>query len=171
MDKLIMLRPDLDALPPLPSLPSGYTLRAYRDEDIEGLTALLQTAFPESGWTQEKTLAELVNDPNVKRIYVIEHEGKIVATTSALLEPDAHPGTGIIHWVAADPAHKGKRLGYLVSLAVLHEFVRLGCKDSLLRTNDHRLPAIKTYVNLGFEPEMNDETMPDRWAKITAALT
>jgi mycothiol synthase len=69
-----------------------------------------------------------------------------------------------------DPAHQGQKLGYIVSLAVLNMFVERGCKDAVLETDDHRLPAIKTYRNLGFHPEHRHETHPERWARILADL-
>ncbi|HZP81973.1 MAG TPA: GNAT family N-acetyltransferase [Chthonomonadaceae bacterium] len=170
MEQLAMRRPNLDGLPELPPMPPGYLLRPGCAVDAESLAALLAIAFATSAWTPEKALSELLANPDVKQTYLITCEGRVVATASALLLPETYPGTGIVHYVAADPEHKGRRLGYLVSLAVLHEFARLGCKDALLRTDDPRLPAIKTYLDLGFEPVFIDETHVARWQKVTAAL-
>jgi mycothiol synthase len=88
----------------------------------------------------------------------------------ARLLPDAYPGSGYVHWVGADPAHRGKRLGYLASLATLHEFVRLGCKDAVLETDDFRLPAIKVYFKLGFAPEYRHATHAPRWLRLAPQL-
>ena len=38
-------------------------------------------------------------------------------------------------------------------LAALYEFARMGLTDAVLETDDDRLAAIKTYQNLGFQPE------------------
>jgi mycothiol synthase len=167
-----MRRPSLQALPDLSALlPPGYTLREQRpDEDMAGLAALLQAAFPEHTWTPEKAHEALVADATVKTIFVIEHDGAPVATASARLLPDSYPDSGYVHWVAAIPPTRAGRLGYVATLATLHAFVRLGCRDAVLETDDFRLPAIKTYLRLGFVPEFRHPSHPERWAQIEAIL-
>lgn len=165
-----MRRPNLDDLPELPPLPPGYLLRPACEADAESLAALLAKAFDTGAWTPERARSDLLANPDVKQTYLITCEGRVVATASALLLPEIYPGTGIVHYVAADPEHRGKRLGSLISLAVLHEFARLGCQDARLLTDDPRLPAIKTYLDLGFEPVRIDESHAERWRKVYAAL-
>jgi mycothiol synthase len=166
---LFLRRPHLDELPEM-TLPNGYALRTAVPEDAENLSACLQKAFPEMTWTAERTTEWLLADESVKTIFVIEKGGVIVATASARLLPDAYPGSGYVHWVGADPEHRGKRLGYLASLAILHEFVRLGCTDAVLETDDFRLPAIKVYFRLGFVPEYRHATHAPRWARLAPRL-
>ena len=121
-------------------------------------------------WTPEKAICDLLAEPSVKTVFVIENDGKIVATASARLIPDEFPGSGYVHWVGGDPEHRGKRLGYLASLATLHEFARLGCQDTVLHTDDFRIPAIKVYLALGFRPEESHATHPSRWGKLRGSL-
>jgi GNAT superfamily N-acetyltransferase len=167
---LFLRRPSLDDLPAL-ELPDGYTLRTATDEDAEQLGAVLKAAFPEiDWWGTEGARKHLLDDETVKTTFVIEKGGRIVATASARLVPDAYPGSGYVHWVGADPEHRGKRLGFLASLATLHEFVRLGCKDAVLETDDFRLPAIKVYFKLGFAPEYRHATHAPRWARLGPRL-
>lgn len=170
MTQLLMRRPHLNRLPDMPLLPPGYELRDYQEGDLNGLAVLLARAFEDTNWTPKKVSTALLNDPTVKRTFVIAHHGVPVATASARLFPERFPGSGYLHWVAADPDHKGLKLGYAVSLAALHEFVTLGCKDAVLETDDHRLPAIKTYQNLGFEPEHSHESHAERWVKVLSDL-
>lgn len=170
MSQLIMRRPALNDLPALPPLPPGYILRDLGENDIESLAALMRTAFQDASWTREKACEELVADPRVRRTFVIEHAGRIVATASAYWDEANKPHTGVLHWVAAAPEQKGKRLGYAVSLAVLHELARLGCQDAELLTDDFRLPAVKTYLDLGFVPDLRDETHAERWTKVREQL-
>lgn len=169
MSQLFMRRRDLKDLPDIP-LPEGYVLREYRQEDREGLAALMQAAFEDATWTPGRVQRDLQDDPTVVKTFVVEKDGVIVATASARLLPETYPGSGYVHWVAAHPEHAGQKLGAIVSLAVLREFVRLGCADAVLETDDHRLAAIKTYQNLGFEPEHRHETHLERWARIIADL-
>lgn len=171
MSHLVMRRPDLENLPATPELPAGYTLRLYRETDLVSLASLLRDAFADPQWTPERVRETLADSPEVKAVYVIEYGGEIVATASARLLPDVFPGSGYLHWVAVAPAHRGKHLGHAITVAVLHEFTRLGCKDAVLETQDDRLPAIQIYRSVGFVPEHTHETHPERWSKIAELLT
>ena len=51
----------------------------------------------------------------------------------------------------------GKNLGYSLSLAALNYFRKKGIKEVFLYTDDFRLPAIKTYLKLGFKPVILDK--------------
>lgn len=169
MSQLFMRRSTLNDLPEI-SLPAGYLLREYRQNDLDSLSALMRAAFQDEKWTSEKVRYDLIEDETVVRTFVIEHNGQIVATASARLLPEAYPGSGYVHWVAAHPDHAGQRLGAIITVATLQEFAHLGCTDAVLETDDHRLAAIKTYQNLGFVPEHRHETHAERWAHIIADL-
>jgi mycothiol synthase len=171
MDNLLMRRPNLDNLPPLPELPPGYVLRTYQESDLEPLAALMRAAFEDEGWTPQVLRERLVDAPDVKKIFVIDHEGIPVATASVRLLPDRFPTSGYVHWVATDPAHRGKGLGTAVTLATMYEFISLGCKDAVLETEDKRLVAIKTYQKLGFKAEHPHESHLLRWALIAEMLS
>lgn len=168
--QLFMRRPNLDDLPAIPHLPDGYTLRERREGDDEALAALLALTFEDANWSAERVRQEFVDSSHVQKMFVIDYNGVPVATASAALRPEAYPDSGYVHYVAAHPEHGGKRLGYIASLAVLHEFVRLGCRDAVLETDDFRLPAVRTYLNLGFIPETRHESHPARWAAVEANL-
>ena len=170
MSQLLMRRSDLENLPAVPDLPEGYTLRLYKESDLESLAVLMQAAFDDAKWTPEWVQETLTAAPDVKAVYVMEYAGQIVATASARLLPDVFPDSGYLHWVAVSPAHRGKHLGYAITLAVLHEFVRLGCKDAVLETQDERLAAIKIYRSIGFVPVHAHASHPERWGKIVELL-
>lgn len=170
MTQLFMRRADLKDLPALPSLPDGYILRLASDADADALAVVLRAAFDDETWTTDRVRADLLDAPDVVSTFVVDFAARPVATASARLRLDRFPNSGYVHWVGALPGHAGKCLGYLVSLAVLHEFVRLGCRDAVLETDDFRLPAIKTYHNLGFQPEMRDETHEERWKAVAEKM-
>jgi mycothiol synthase len=170
MQQLLMRRPDLKNLPPIPSLPEGYTLRPYAPGDLEGLTALLQSAFEEMDWTVEKVRKSLIDAPDVKRTFVVAHDGEIAATASCRIHPADFHGSGYVHWVGVSAGHRGRGLGEAVSLACLHHFAEMGCADAVLETDDHRLPAIRLYKKLGFEPVHRNESHIERWAAIASEL-
>lgn len=170
MSQLLMHRPTLDHLPELASLSADYELRLYRPGDAPVLAGVLSRAFDDPDWTPDRIDRALINAADVAKTFVITYKGLPVATASAQLLPQQFPGSGCVHWVAVDPQQRGARLGYAVSLAVLHAFVGLGCRDAVLFTDDHRLPAIKTYLALGFVPRMADDSHPSRWSEVETRL-
>jgi len=170
MTKLLVRRPDLLGLPPLPALPDGYALRETQPEDISAVAAVLDRAFTDEVWDAARVAATLNEQQGVKQTLVVDFQGRPIATASARLQPDRFPGSGYLHWVAVDPDHRGQRLGFFLSLAVLHTFETLGCTDALLETQDHRLAAIQTYLTLGFLPKYPDPAHRPRWESIRMAL-
>jgi len=165
-----MRRPNVDGLPDVPSMPDGYALRVGRADDAERLAALLRSSFLDPEWDADRATKVLLAAPDVRETFLIERDGRLVATASSQLLPDRWPGSGVVHFVGADPAEGGKGLGYAVTLAVLHDFASIGCKDVVLTTDDHRLPAIKTYLRLGFRPHDCHPTHAERWATVFESL-
>jgi mycothiol synthase len=164
-----MLRPNLDGLPPL-QLPQGYELRTYRPGDDVHWTSIVSTAFQRdpAGMNFDMLRKDAAFLP--ERIFFIWHTEEPVATASAWLMRGGLPDAGWVHYVAVLPGHTGKRLGYWVSLATLQRMVAEGRKRGWLSTDDFRLPAIKTYLNLGFEPLLINENQRERWRKVFADL-
>jgi mycothiol synthase len=70
--------------------------------------------------------------------------------------------------VAVDPRYRGKGFGRCISLAALIHMSERGCREALLDTDDFRLPAIRTYLALGFVPDMLEADHDDRWNAIFA---
>jgi mycothiol synthase len=166
--QLQMLRPNLDGLPEV-HLPPEVTVRTATPADAEPLAAVLELAFTEGNWTADRAIRDLLAADDVDSTWVLERNGQLLATCSC--QNKNRPGTlGTLHWVAADPAASGMRLGYWACLVALQEFARTGYKACNLTTDDPRLPAIKTYFALGFEPEYVAEDHPDRWAKVQMNL-
>jgi len=162
LPSLFMRRTDLRNLP-APEVPAGYRVRLAHAGDAMPLAALLQRSFPEMEWNAGHVRDRLLNDPTVQSVAVIECSSLLVATASARLLPETYPGSGYVHWVGADPDHRGKRLGYHITLFILQEFVHLGCQDAVLETDDWRTPAIRVYAKLGFRPEFRHASHADRW--------
>lgn len=166
LSHLVMRRPTLDNLEPIPELPEGYRLRDANHNDLDALATTLALAFEDDLWSVARVNRTLISASDVSRTFVVDYGGVAVATASAQTKPERFAGAGLLHWVAVHPAHQGKRLGYVVSLAVLREHKRL-CRDAaFLSTDDERLPAIRTYLRLGFRPYLEDDTHPERWERV-----
>jgi mycothiol synthase len=167
LTQLEMRRPHLEGLPALRA-PDGYELRTWRPGDEARWAAVMDGAI--GAWDEERVRSEFLHQDGVEpdNIFVVAHGGELVATATARRLPD--PATGYVHMVAADPAHRGRGLGTLVNAAVLHRLRELGCTSARLHTDDDRLPAIRIYRRLGFEPRHTAPDHAERWARVLDAL-
>lgn len=152
-------------------VPDGYRLRNFQSGDEQAYIQLLRSAGFKD-WDEnnlKKVLTDAVNDG----IFFIEHTdtSEIVATTVAGDKPSKYfESGGELGWVACHPDHTGKRFGFITCAAVTARFLELGYKQIYLSTDDFRLPAIKTYLNLGYVPMYHQEDMPERWAEVFKLL-
>ena len=157
--------------PPEVTLPEGYVLRNFRFQEAPAYYALMDGAgFKE--WNDDKLF------PWFARLlphgfFVIEHTptGALVATAMASRNPKPlHPEGGELGWVAADAKHGGKGLGKAVCAAVVRSFLEAGFKRIYLLTDDWRLPAIKVYLQLGWDPFLFAPDMDERWKIVCEQL-
>lgn len=159
------------AAAPAVTLPSGLDLRTYRPGDEEGWYAVMAKAGF-GHWDWERFL------PFFRRLLpeglffgVDATTGQIVATAQALHGMnDQHPFGGELGWVAGDPAYQGRRLGMAVCAAVTQRFLQAGYTRIYLKTDDFRLPALKTYLRLGYEPFLFATDMAERWQAVCGEL-
>ncbi len=157
--------------PPPVDLAEGYTLRTWRDGDEAGYVALMASAGFDD-WTPER-VAPTRRSVIAEGWFVVEPPGggAVVATAMAVDRPsERHPHGGELGWVAVNPDHRGRRLGQAVSAAATARLLQAGYRDVYLLTDDHRLPAIKTYLRMGFRPLCWAEGMDARWRTVLEAL-
>ena len=158
-------------MPPTVRLPFGYTLRTYHRGDEPRFYKVMELAgWP--GWNDEKLrpwLARIL--PQGWFLAVHEASNEIVASAMAVHDhTELHPFGGELGWVAADPAHTGKGLGMAVCSAVTARLIAASYRDIHLYTEDWRLPALKTYLKLGYVPFLYAPDMPQRWQTICTQL-
>lgn len=169
--QLRMVFTRFEALEP-PSPPPGYALRTYRPGDDDAWIELLNTGqFGE--WDHERLRAMLAGEraplPR-EAIFFATRDDRPVGAACVFLWPLVDGEIGELGWVAVHPDHRGRGLGAVICRAAL-AFVRdRGLRYCYLGTEDFRLAAIKTYLRLGFQPELLDHTQPARWAAIRRAL-
>jgi len=154
----------------VPELPAGYVLRTFRPSDTESYIELMHAAG--FGFWNADVLGEWLNRVLPDGLFVVEHDsGAIVATAMATHNPSPqHPFGGELGWVAGRPEHKGKGLGAAVCAAVVRRYREAGYKRIYLKTDDHRLPAIKVYLKLGFLPFLFAPDTPERWQAVCEKL-
>lgn len=160
----------LDAVPAA-QLPAGYALRTYRPGDEARWYDLMALAgWP--GWDAEKLqpwLARIL--PGGWFFAVHQQSEQIVASAMALHgHTEAFPFGGELGWVCGDPDHSGQGLGLAVCAATTARFIEAGYRNIHLYTDDWRLPALKTYLKLGYVPYLCTPEMPERWRAVCAQL-
>jgi mycothiol synthase len=173
---LLLLRPSLDDIPARTAA-DGYELRLARTEDEPAIAATLTAAFePTSTQRQVFDVArvrrELTEAPDVDATFVAVWQGTAVATASSRWLPERFPDAGYVHWVGTDPAHKRRGLAGALLGEVFAHFAKVGRTHAVLETEDHRLPALHSYLRLGFTPvyEVSGEDHRPRWSTIFQAL-
>ncbi len=166
------MRHDLRGLPDL-AIPAGYALRALTHDDLAAWADLLDRNGELGEWSAERArpfFSEGSRMPLEGSCFVT-WGSEPVATAQLHQHPDGpYAPTPELGWVAVDPAHRGRGLGYVACLAVLRYAASKGYEEVFLLTDDHRLPAIRTYLRLGFRPWMYDATAGGRWAVVLEEL-
>ncbi len=166
--QLSMKLDDLSNLPEV-CLPGGYFIRHYQPGDDGNWNKIIYASFevPEEkrdGWFEHRIKA----DPAFRadRVFFVVRGEEAVGTATAWQVSGCPSEIGYLHYVGVLPSERGKRLGYHVSLAALHKMVEEGRKAAVLLTDDFRIPAIKTYLGLGFRPVLVHENQRTRWREI-----
>ncbi len=165
--QLYMRKKTLDDLPALSAklekLPADISLHTHRKGDDAVWEALIEQCFGEHyGFEQNVSSC---NGYAPTHVFYLERGGEYIAVSAAVEQPD-FPNEGWLHFVGVAPFARGMGLAAHTVLASLYCFYARGFKSVVLSTDDFRIPAIKTYLALGFEPIILDESHPERWRKV-----
>lgn len=158
--------------PELLSSPPGYVLRPAGDEDAQSFRDLM-TRVDLGTWDDEnlaRTTATVVTGG--WNIVVHESSGRLVATGMGHHRPirDLYPDGHEVGWIAASPDHGGHRLGRIVTAVATARLLDIGAECIYLQTDDFRLPALKSYLSVGFVPHLWADGMAPRWRAICTRL-
>jgi len=175
-----MWRPLLDSLPAL-VVPEGYHLRTFRSGDESAWGEIMGTQGGVGReWSVEKVRERLIDRPQFEAaglfFVTCDAEGdRPVASACAWRSAPEEREMGNVHMVCALLSHRGRGLGRLVTLAVLHYLRARGFRSADLTTDDVRVAAIKSYLGLGFVPVYctSADRVDDheaRWSAIFATL-
>jgi mycothiol synthase len=171
MSQLLMYRLNLDNLPPL-VLPEGFYASPFKiGEDAQWENVMNASFGGEHNFAKEISSNPVFFPERVRFIRVKSPDGRAVASATAWKWQDTYPKEcGYLHMVGALPESAGHGLGYCVVLDALYEMKRQGCSSSVLSTDDFRIPAIKTYLKLGYLPVIRDNDHCERWQIIFGIL-
>ena len=168
MAQLMMYRPDA----PVPEydLPADYRVRNLKHGEEHLFCRACIGSFTEDENT-ENYYRMMKTGVNIENVYVIEYTGSEnlpdIAGTATAQYINTNP---YLHYVAVRPEHRGKRLIYPVCAAVLRRHAELLGRGCFLTTDDQRVPAIASYLHMGYLPVLWTEDAAERWDKVCALL-
>ena len=116
----------------------------------------------------KETMTDLP-DYRKENCFFITVEGKPAATITVLFNEETKRAT--VHMVACKPEYRGMGIGTLLAQGAKNRILSLGAEAGTLRTDDWRIPAIKTYKKIGFVPDRTTHpSFEERWRKIDEIL-
>ena len=102
------------------------------------------------------------------KFLIVEKNGEGVATLAVI--PHWEKSEGYIHMVGCRKEYQGLGIGTKLNAEAVRILFACGFRTAYLTTDDHRIPAIKSYLRAGFEPEMTEDDHAERWEKIFAEI-
>jgi len=168
--KVSMIRPNLENLPPV-VMPEGCVMRTFAPGDEQVWGEIMNTGVG-TDWTVEKVREKLTGQPQFDPdgLFFATMDGKPVGSACAWTIEPGEREVGTVHMVCVLPEARGKNLGYLLVLRVLHYFREHGFTSASLSTDDGRVPAIKSYLRLGFEADCPDEESAEIWKGVVERI-
>ena len=167
---VLMRRPTLFGVPAMPMMAAPLLVRRAQVEEAGALAALLGRAYPNETWDAAGTELELFRDETVWATLVVAAEGRLVATASLQVRPDA-PECGWVRWVATEPERRREGLARALVIGVLAVARQAGCREARLRTQTFPLAAIPLYLQLGFEPLVTGDGEREVWERVMRLLS
>jgi len=163
MPQLLMLHKNLDNLTEL-AIPEPYGIRSEGQGDDKAWERIIFESFG------DKYSYRIMTDDKAYRpervLFVTDENDMPVATAASWTIDDYPEDCAVLHMVGVLPDHSGHRLGLHVSLAAMMQAKSEGYARMVLRTDDWRIPAIKTYLRLGYIPVVVHENHIVRWKEV-----
>ena len=143
----------------LPPCPLYYEIWTY-EGDVEVLPRkwcdLINTCFPnrERPFDEHQFVEKFASQPQFDPagFFLITTRSTVVGTAFAWQDNPADDTSvpGRLHWLAVHPEHRRKGIGKLLVTLVVEHFRKRGHREVALRTQGHRVAAIRLYQDLGF---------------------
>ena len=152
-------------------IPAGFRLRCIEDAEVARYSAL-RVSVGFTAWNLQQLLS-FRNKVLPEGLLLIEEEASGLFAASATAETTdiaALSELGVIGWVMTHPDFQGRHLGRAVSVAAMHRLYEEGYRTFSLLTDDFRIPALKTYLALGWKPWLYEQDMEERWRKIATGF-
>ena len=175
--QLKMYRPPHLPLPNIPP-PAGFAIRAMRPGEEAAWSFCCLGEFDITQATAEGFHKKMHDQPLSEIFFICGEDdtgapgkpacwgGRPVGTATAqLLE-----GKPFLHYIAVHPDFRGRGLAKPLMSQVLARHAELGRRGCFLTTDDPRLPAINSYVQLGYCPVLWSDDAAPRWHSVMRQL-
>lgn len=151
---------------PIPEIAPNNDFSIHTDDGTcaDAWEWIINAAF-ERPYSYSKTISD---DPYCapERVFFVREHAQDIGTASLKVSPEK----SWLHMVGVHPWASGRGAAKYVVEAVLKRACDMGINELYLDTDDFRLSAIRTYLDMGFEPVEDDEEMAERWAAVREKL-
>lgn len=151
-----------------PELPENMTVERIneRENGVDEWLDIVQYDLAEEPATHAFYKKLMTDFPGYEedKCYIFCLDGEPVATTCVICNKETKEG--YIHMVGSKPEIRGRGIGRLMNDFSIAVIKSEGMETAHLTTDDWRIPAIKSYLRLGFVPDESTDDYKERWAKI-----
>lgn len=175
---------------PETQLPAGYHIRGWlpgRGDGAAWCRCCLEANLGVREASEAEFARRMLADPSVVPANVLllfAPDGEAAGTVT-IQTPPARPDRLLLHMVAIATAYRGRGLSVPLNAAALERMLSGDYADPrpatagaspprrvCLLTDDWRLPAIRCYLRLGFQPVIRsgDAAMQGRWDAVFACI-
>lgn len=150
-----MIRKNMKDIPQY-AFPEGFSIRSMHSGDetvwAEIVRETMSVSIAEERFSQE--FGEDMDEMEQRIFFILNSDGCEIGTISAWHWPDLDGReSGLIHWVAILPSYQGYGLGKAAMTHAMNRMAELHDR-CFLHTSTARLPAVKVYLDFGFELDM-----------------
>jgi mycothiol synthase len=151
---------------PCSDLPEPYRLRCYAPGEEAVWLELLNACGEFATWTPQRLADEVLATLLPGGGLFVSHGDQLVGCASVCRMEQYQP-YAMLMYVALLPEQRGRGLGQ----ALLREILRLTQRDGfpglLLHTESHRLAAVRSYLQMGFLPQLGPGAAgPRLWSEV-----
>ena len=151
-----------------PVIPEAFSLVTMPelDDGVEQWLDIMQYGLSEKREDASYYKICMLDLPNYEedKCFFIMYGGKAIATLTVVCDPETKDG--LIHMVGSLPESRGKGVGNMLVAVADYVLKTEGMQTARLKTDDFRVPAIKTYLKIGFKPDLSTEEYVQRWDAI-----
>jgi len=159
-----VLRHDLKALPPVPALPAGYTIRSVGDDDLAARADVHRAVWNNDKITPQRHRAMRATWPYKPEfdLMAVGPDGGAAAYVQGWY--DEHSRVGLFEPVGTRTEHRRLGLSRTLGLAVLHAFAAAGARIATVNPRgDAAYPVPKlVYESIGFRAYSRSHTYVKR---------
>ncbi len=163
--QLKMWRPGDAPIPEYP-LYEGFTIRTMREGEEADWAYCCLGEFGVDTATADQFIKRYKDFP-IDHVFFACKDDKPVGTASARVADENQP---FLHYIAVNPEYRGFKLAKPLMERVLRCHIAEGRNGCFLTTDDERIPAIKSYLTLGYVPVLWSDDARERWEKALAAV-